>query len=405
MLVGAFWEFPKASAGVAAGAVGAEVLAARAVMNKRKRMEGGAREGAVPVETALFTRCKYTKKRHLSKRKYVDKLVSAGFNTYLLRLNGVNRYANPTGGYFNVYNGITTAVDIGRYLPMVYFDLTASVNWTTQLAASEALVFGDAIYRPFIRTTGPPVAQLTFQKNRQPRQDANGAATVGTYSYDLEKGPQTATSRTNGFLRAALHKWTQMKLLCYGTRTQPTRFTVSMVRFHKPHLCPGWTDAAFTATQGNSTTDQNAAEAVALQQYLGYPYGYSPLNIRDPQLHKLYTEVVIKDFVVGQQPNPSPAAPYMHQIDFFKSWNAVRKYDWTQFNASYGNQVALAPDNEVYATTLNKCQPNVDFTKRWYLLIRAQCPQLTSGDVPPTTDGIATPSFDIVIRHRYDELI
>lgn len=384
------------------------------MLTKRARMDESSRPGAINVQDARFTRCTVQKKRRISRRKRLDKLTSAGTNNYLLRCWALNQYANATGGWFVLGNtNQTLAADLGHYLPIWYFDVTAAMNWSSQPNGTTGLAFGQVSYRPFIRTDATQAASaggITFRKNVSQFETPSGTGTGGNANTLYYTG-QTGSSTQNGFIRAALHKYMSARMLCYGIGNVPVRFRVSLIRFKRAHLCPGWQDVDFDngdgATNGASGSfDENVMQSIALQQYLAGPFRHSPLNIQQTWARKLYQEKVIKDFVIGGAPVPvAPATftPYMHQLDIFQTFNAIRRYDWSN-NTSAQSDRAWNTNN--YDQVVTPCQTNVDFTKRWYLVVRAQALEGTQAtDIAPAPDTTRYPSFDFNMINKYQDII
>lgn len=380
---------------------------------KRARTDAGegmsSRPGAINVQTANFTRCNVKKRRRISRRKFLDRVTSASVNTYVLRCNGVNGYANPGGGWFRLANcaqGGAGAPDSGHFLPIWYFDTGAAINWTSPAGGSAALTFAQVAYRPFFRDAANSVAPqtVTFRKQITQFQNSAGAASGGNTNQLVFTG-QTFSSTQNGFLKGSFQKWMSAKLLCYGIYDTPVRFRVSLIRFHKPFLTPGYEDIGFEANQGNAGTDANASLNMSVQQYLAGPFRFSPLNDQQGEMKKHFTERVLKDFVIGGVPKPATGAiaPYMHQLNIFEQFNKVCRYDWNTSIADVGDTQFNA---EAYRPQANKYQPNVDFTKRWYLVIRAQSlvgSQTT--DIDPVPDTTKWPSFDILMKTKYSDII
>lgn len=377
-------------------------------MNKRPRMDGeSSRPGAINVQDAKFTRCNVKKRRRISKRRYVDTLVKAGTNPYILRANGVNEYASTAGGYFILANANNTAAaggDSGHYLPSCWFDVTAAINWTRNPTGNNQLSFSQCGYRPYIRTT-TGAAEVTFRKNVQQFQNNVGANTGGT-SYQLVYTGQTFSSTQNGFLKAAFHNWMSAKILCYGIYNVPVRYRVSLMRFKRDYLCPGFEDVGQTATSSIlADTATPMSELVALQQYLHGPFRYSPLNDQQQNMKKYFQEKVLKDFVIGGVPAPSTGAvaPYMHQLNIFEQFNKIRRYDWQDV---FGALTDPQYNAERYDPQSNINQPNVKFTSRWYLVIRAQSLAKDIADPAiPVADSTKWPSFDIIIKQKYSDII
>lgn len=375
------------------------------MLSKRSRMDGeSSRPGAINVQDAKFTRCGWRKKRRISRRSYIDKSVIAGINTYMLRCWGVNPYASANGGYFRLANTNSTAAnDVGHFLPMWYFDITAAMNWNNPNAGPAVLNFGQVSYRPFIRQGTSEV--LTFRKTVTQFESPTGAVAGGNAN-TLYFTSQTGSSTQNGFLKAALHEYTSAKMLCYGIQGVPVRFRVSLVRFHKAHLCPGWEDQFFdngtgTSVPGVAGFNTNVQEAVSLQQYLAGPFRHSPLNVQQTNNRKKYSEILIKDFVIGGA--PTGQTPYMHQLEIFKQHNAIRKYDW---QTNTGSNQDFAWDVNDYQQMVLTSQTNVDFTKRWYILVRAQALASTqTTDIDPVPDTTRTPSFDFNMINKYKDII
>lgn len=366
---------------------------------KRARQDDGmgmsSRPGAINVQTANFTRCNVKKKRRISKRRRLDKLTQASTNFVTLRCDGVNGYANSAGGYFVIANSNNTTSDLGHYLPVYYFDVTASINQaaTTGSNNNSSTAVAQVTYRPFIRTS--PTPQITFNKNVPQFRDAAGG-TTGGLGNTMVQGSFVSASTSNQGVRAALHNWMSAKLLCYGILNVPIRFRVSLIRFHKEHVTPGWWDTNFANVTGNLNTEWAMQEAVNLQQYLAGPFRYSPLNEQNANMKKLFTEKVLKDFVLG---GAASGTPYMHQLNIFEQFNQIRRYDWEQ---AVNDATDTSFNAETFTINNARVQPNVNFTRRWYLCIRAQAIDGTTVDpAVPAADTTKWPSFDLLMKNKY----
>lgn len=378
------------------------------MLTKRARMDGySSRPGAINVQTAEYTRCKVKGRgKRLSKRRRIDQLVAAGINTVYLRCNGMNEYASAAGGYFNLPNLTQTGPDSGTYYPIWYFDIGSAMNWTSGPGVATTINYAEVSYRPFLRYTAANTegTALTFRKGRPQFEAPTGSASGGFANTLQQAGGTGAQNTALAFGRAAVHKWVSAKLLCYGIANTPVRFRVSLIRFHKPHLCPGWEDVGFDPATNVQQTDQNERENIALQQHLAGPFVHHPFNTQQVEMRRLYTERVIKDFVIGG-PDVAQGAtfvPYMHQLDFFKKLNKMARFDW---NVANNNLAQGFVQFNTYSAQLATYQNNVDFTKRWYLCVRAQSKfkqQIT--DVPPVNDTTVWPSFDFWMQNKWEDL-
>lgn len=371
--------------------------------NKRARTgySHGTREGAINTEEAKFTRCSWRRKRRISRQAKVNKLVDGAKNVYMLRCWGVNPYASANGGYFVVPNtNVTDAANPGHHLPMLMFDLTAAMNWN-RVGGTEGLVFGRVMYRPFIRTSQTAANPTVDFSIAQPQFETPSGAGTGGVANTLFKTPQSFSSLQNGFLRAAFHKYMSAKLLCYGIKLVPVRYRISLIRFKKNFLAPGFYDQDFGGFSGTSATNDNQAQLQALYQYLVGPFRHSPLNDQQTWARKLFQEVKIKDFVIGGAPDTA-TAPYMHQVNVFRQFNVVRKYDWAN-NSAFNTDAAWDVNN--YDQSSVSSQTNVDFTKRWYLVVRAQALSSTVTSGAPVPDTTKSPSFDFNMINTYEEII
>lgn len=374
-------------------------------------MEGGARQGAVPIETANYTKCKYVKKRRIRKQARINKLVIAGANDYVLRCQAYNQYANANGGIYVVSANQVNATDVGTYLPMWLFDTTAAMNWSTgPSAASANLTFGEVVYRPFVRNTGPPANNITFTKNRNSFYASDGTNIVNDYGHQLEYTPQNLTSQQNGFLMKAFHRYTQIHMLCYGTTNFASRWSIGFVRFHKEHLTPGWWDTGNVGANSGglaSNLSEQMSETVALYQHLAAPFMYSPLQNFNFQMRRDYTYVPVKEFTMGFPAGAvaGTTVPFMHEVKIFKEHNTIRNYAWRDQFALSGVRSQINGPAVQFPATFNRSAPNVDYTSRWYLIVRAQSTGFVQGDIFPAPSTSTSPSFDFMMRNKYTEII
>lgn len=377
------------------------------MLTKRARTDGhSSRPGAINVQTAEYTRCKVKGRgRRLTKRRRIDQLVSASVNTLVFRCNAMNEYANQAGGYFVLPNLTQTGTDSGMYYPTWYFDIGAACNWTSGPGVATTINYAEVSYRPFLRYTATDTAgtAITFRKGRQPFEAPTGSASGGFANTLQFAGVNSTTNTQMAMMRAGIHKWCSAKLLCYGIANTPVRFRVSLIRFKKPHLCPGWEDVGFDPATNVQQSDQNERENIALQQHLAGPFVHHPFNVQQVEMRKLYEERVIKDFVIG---GPDVAAgatfvPYMHQLDFFKKLNRLVKFDWNVANLT--SQV-INQDNR-YSAQFACYQNNANFTSRWYLTVRAQAKfKAVTTDVVPAADTLNFPSFDFLMQNKWEDL-
>lgn len=385
-------DFASDFAGRAAAAGVSAAASAYYQSNMSYKRQRGA-DGPTNVQIGEYTRCRRQRGHRQKRRKYLDQLLATGVNRYVLRFRGMNQYASAVGGYWCVPNYVQTdgggAGQQINWFPHPHFCITSAMNFS----GTGTLQFADV--GPFYPVYNKTLDTIAWAKLKGGTNNSGGATDTNT----LQFSTFNASSANNGMLKAAVHRYVSIKLLCYGLLALPVRFRISLIRYKRPWLVPGFlTNISPTATANND----EARDFVSVQESLCGPYRFNPLNVQDTKQRQLYDEIPIKDFVISGRSNQSvePAnIPYMHEVNYFSILNKLRKYDWATAQASID-----AMQNQPQYTLQNAVmESNVNFTSRWFLTVRAQAVS-RSGIGPPLQDTTTTPSFDLQMDNRYDNV-
>lgn len=328
------------------------------------------------VEIGEFSRRKYQFGRYKKKtlRRAYTLLKNLTTPIYF-RATGSNRYCTTDCGYFKVYNHLQNG--LVNYLPVHFWHLTPGCK-----ANAPQLSTGTTNYQCYV-DNNPAV---TFNPSSHP--DGSGGST-NVWTLEHENVPQD-------FLPTNMnHKWTDIRLLCYGTTTMPVRFDISIVKFHEEMHNPAWIAECLNA--GGATN----ARTVNLYQYLADPFVRNPVDLAPPneQLRRIMKVVKHTSFVI-QTPTTiegSSAVPHMREVKMFFKMDEVMNHKYKPEATLLAAQYA----DSLYA--IEQDLPRVDpkWNQRYFLMIRAQAGR-TSAVGAPTWSKLVNPSYDLTIRHRAD---
>lgn len=335
----------------------------------------------ISTEIAELTRTRQSKGRKFEKNlANLWKMSEVLATTLQLRYQSYNPFAGTNCGKNKLYWHRNTAGY--TVYPMHVYCLNGIVNNTVTVSSA------DAVAGTMRMATGALTATLdkTFANaaiNGITIPDDSAGNPKADYSWDVADtgGGSTAPLTT---ANAGLFQWADIRLLCFGRSTLPTRYTVAIVKSNDPDL----TMEAQRDPEKFTTLLQNMIQPYCLNPIL--PPGAGP-SLRD------ITVVMKEDFLLGSvQSNEGDTIPHMKNVKLFFKPNQMQRYDWEKQGRTNEN---IANDED-YPVQVSYNQNYPDPRARYYLVIMAGTSYTTSA-VAPVWTAAANPSYDIVLRTQH----
>lgn len=325
--------------------------------------------------------------------RLVKQVADSVTSPVIYRFQGVSRFG-AGGGLFACSQRVHTDGNLIG-MPLHLYDLTGMPMNGTPRAG-------------FVAYWDNPLAGSPVSFQSIEGQPPNGAGALSPYWYPESMSTGlTDTKRANVF-----HRWTSIKMNLYGTYGLPTWYRIDLVKFDDD-CCPGYASGT-------------GVEMVSTFQYLTKPYIYSNLLNGDPEQKKEFKilrtwKYMIQPFgpddqnTINSANTYSDRSPHFREVKLFIRHDMERKYDWKRLNdADHTDN----PSFEQYNTGGNdSIAGNVYPSARLFLMIRAMSayrrqvavnvpngfvqfpnPGLEPSDASPLYE----PSYDIVIRNRFD---
>lgn len=318
--------------------------------------------------TKYRTRLGRYKKKDLRR---AHKLIKAAIQSAFFRWQSTGQYGSGRGSItlFNYWDSTNSIA----YFPMRTFELTQCANE------------GSFTVTPMLEWRGAAgtVASGGFTSN-----------TVSGISESNVSSPNWITEGIEGMAagRRAILKYSDIKMMLYGTQNAAVEYDISIVSF------PDYIYNPFTVS-GTPNTEQKQ-----MMQYLIQQFAYNPLIRGDPLVAKKIHYCYHKRFIIqGTETTEKDSSPHYKKVEIFKKWDTMYKMDWDRqitnatetFNALQTTPVA----NVQLDKSLQVPHPNA----RKYLIIRCLTPYRTAGGVPTFSTNTDS-SFDIFVRQKWEYL-
>lgn len=335
------------------------------------------RTGNLPV---LVEAGEYTKKTRKSGRykkkdlRNVYRILATNQQAAWYRFSGKNRF-NSGGGFYGLPNHLTTTATPVEYLPCYFFELTGVPN------------FNGSLINPFPfwylqRTNSAAQSYQLVQTNGQ--NDTGG--NFGQWFFENSGGSSSYPGR------AAVHKYSDIRMMLYGATATPIKYDISIVSFPDDDYNPFYGQNMIT-----SSTFSVAGLSQVLLDNLLSPYASNPINIQDPKMREKVNYHFRENFIIqpGSTTDGDAGVPHFRELRIFKKWDRVYRFDWGDVDRvdpqlPAGFQQNLTP---VYAV------PNHCYRK--YVMIRATSGYTSSG-VPPNIDVTKNGTFDLLVRNKWE---
>lgn len=332
-----------------------------------------------PVEYAEYTRHSVRRGR---KRRRTLRRAHQLLDAFNQRINLRWQLVNP----FNTIGALPlrswTAVAAGRsYFPIYLVDLHSFVNNVNGTV-----------------TSGTPVLTVTqdFTTKNIIVDAVSGTTETGsstTTAWTYENAPAVSNNFVNVPFRSSVHKWVDIKMLCYGAVNVPVKYDISVVSFPREQFNLPY-QASIQTVPGTLPINTVTQGCLSLFEYLVHPYAFNPISLDDTAQAKKIRFHHREQFVVQpHESNIEDTSPHMKEFRWFQTFDQIRRYDW--YNANLLNNstnVGLEVDRPSYLANNAANQTNVLPNQRKYLMIRAQSTQNA------IFNGLVQPSFDLVVR-------
>lgn len=309
-------------------------------------------------------------------------LVTSVLEPQWYRVQGINRFALSTGGFYTLKNATTAT---GEYiLPIHVWDLTAIINLNAPSSTNISPNVGFALYN---NTAGESYAHTLASVNE-------AGTTVNNTNLLFENTSALARAYDDP-LRKSFHEYSHMKMMLYGTENRPTKYLIQIVKFIDGEVDPLW---------GAGTN----AEKKKLFHYLAAPYMTNMLQMGTPQASqfvkvlKTYSVTIDRPVEYGEVREGVPRHLRSQELNIFLPHNRIRRYDWI------GASTPLEPDGVGFDQENGVgYDTRTDPRNRLYLMIRALVPQeeISSDGLETTVQRAAyttfQPSYDIILRQKH----
>lgn len=325
----------------------------------------------------------YTKKSRTSGRyrrrtlKRLWRLQQVNTQPTWYRYSGKNRF-NALGGFYGLPNHLNTALTPNEEaLPVYIFELTQCPNFGTPSVQSPL---------PFYTVRRTNAATPTYQLIPQNAQTDTGS---GFNSWIVENQPGQITYPG----RAAVHKYSDIRMMVYGATQTPIKYDVSIVSFPDDSYNPFNQNILMTGTGISNASDQSPV----MIDYLLAQYAGNPINIQDSALRKYIKYHFRENFIIqpGSTTDGDQGVPHFRELRIFKKWDQITRFDWIPTDrADPQLPVAFMSNNAPVAPTPN-------YVNRKYLMIRATS-AYTSAAGPFVIELARNGTFDLLVRNKWE---
>lgn len=369
---------PVKSAEFAARAVGAGVALYQAYRGRSDTTTMREnRSLPVLIEPGEYTR-KNRKSGRYKKRnlKNVYRILATSQQPQWYRFSGKKRF-NAQGGFFPLSNHLSTGVTPNvETLPFYFFELSQCINFNGTVQNPNPFY---AVQRT---NAGTPSYQLI---------PWSGTTDTGSLlqNWILENTP----GQTSYPGRCAIHKYSDIRFICYGARGVPIKYDISIISFPDDEYNPFNGQYAMTTTGNLGVTGL----APILLDNLISPYASNPINIQDPKLRSKIRYHFRENFIIqpGSTTDGDNATPHFRELRIFKKWDLVNRFDWGPIDRA-------DPQSEnAFQQNLTAVNPVPNFPARKYMMIRATS-LYTSGPGPPLVTIENNATFDLLVRNKWD---
>jgi len=365
----------------------AGILPKRLEFDSAMDVDQGRRIGG--FNTYTKTRARGGKRMRLSRRRQM--VLNAEVKPVIFRYTAATGYSGSSG-YHTLRNTRNTTAGGYFTYPVHLYDLTAVIN-----EGGAGVVASSVGHAVSVLDTGTTVGY----------QPLRGSAPNGTnYQVNYYVPEQDFADQSNLTTLGvkAFHCWSDIRLVLYGMLTTPTRFTLQIVMFSDEDYVPE-INTAFIPTTPTTIGTVGVNTVANFWQDQAGPYIRNPiLNNPNKRLPQVLRVLATKSYLVDPRStvNSDTATPTTVELKWFYTHNRIRNYDWEDNSVRPANQGTR--DDTFVKQDAGQVRPNVEQTKRVFLMIKAQ--SLSADLAAEPVDSTATvnttqPSYDILIRNKY----
>lgn len=330
--------------------------------------QGGPRT----VEIGEFSRRRKVSGRNKRRTlRRAHQLIRSTWTPSYLRASGSNEFCTIAGGYFKLYNHLQN--NLVNHLPVHIWNVNPGYQAHTPQYTNLSLVIGNDPNVGFTPLTHP---------------DGLGG-TTSNFTIESE-----ATDNARNFNQIH-HKWTDIRLLCYGTTKIPIKYDVMLCSFPEEMHNPAWIyDNLASHTSTLSST-------VNFWQNFAQPFVRSPVDTSAAyqNTNRIIRVIKRESFVLQSSTTVEGSAgiPHMKEIKWFHRMDRVNNHRYRPT----GHLTAPQYASSLYEVDADQVYANPQWKERIFLVIRAYSARTSSG-VGPVWDIAKNPSYDLTIRHRMD---
>lgn len=308
-------------------------------------------------------------------------MLKALFEPQWFRVSGLNLQDNTVG--FQPIANRTEPSGV-RCLPMHVYDLTSMpnvINGTFTDAPTGYGMFLDSV----LPNANVSIGELNSQNEDGTQRNFNSKWISENTSDTVDIVPR----------RKAFHEYSHIKLNLYGVRKRATKFYVQLVQMKE-------TGCDFLTAAGTNL------EKKKLVDYMVRPLIYNNLNGGDIKAREDFK--ILKSFETTIAPiktdeySGATSTPHIVTLNWFIKHNKLRDFSWFGGDTPGSGQVGN------FDRELGQVSVRVHPHRRLYLVVRAESPEirtLSAGQLnwQISADPISEPSYDFVIRNKFQILI
>lgn len=358
---------------------------------KRRRFAGDQGRNGDPdvFEVAEVTRTSASKGKRFKKNfQNLWRLVGATRDTVGLRYQSINPYFTTACGAQKLFwHRNTTAVTGRTTYPVHIYMLNTAINSQdggATLSIDSPIVGAMTKVINTDSITWAPEINYGMQNNTN-----NGGGTTGARTWVITDTSKVATDPSNGIGQAGVFKWADVRMMCYGRSTTPTKYTIVIFKILEDTLNPSATgaDSQRMGMMWDNITSQYLYNPI-LAPGQGRQTGWKNMQV-----------VMRKDFTLGSVTSiEGDTLPHAKEVKMFFHPNQLQRYDWAQRNRLNENIGGVAPGgDDDYIVNTHSWSTRPNNKALFFMAVIAQS-RFTTSALDPSFTVVDNPSYDICIR-------
>lgn len=329
-------------------------------------------------EIAELTRTRRSKTRRYRKTlRNAWKLLNNGRSVISLRYEAMSRWAEPGFGKNRLFWHQNTA-GVNTQLPMHWYRLGACVQdvngvRTFPIQAIGSPILGSTTLTYSTLGVALPVNSLGV--------DAATYVPYVSYASNAGNDPDFTAGKS-----AMLISY-NIKLLCYGRASLPTKYRIFLCRIKDPDL----------TVDDLNTSDQLQTSQMLRNMAASYTYNPAFLGAGSHQRGWQNVQVIMsKSFTIGSinSNEGSNTIPHMKEVSFYWRPNINMRFDWDERTVVAGTQPNAVPSQ------VGQLREIVQPTSQIYLCVMAQS-KLSTAAGAATYVAADNPTYDIAWNAKW----